>query len=191
MTARDATVTPTEVEWHRAAAWFAGEGSVRWRDRKIAVTVSQKERSVCDWLLARFGGSVSLREATPTRSYIHCWIVCGDRARAFLQGIENLMPESLRRTIQVRSALYFTAGKRKTGTKPSLICKRGHVKEQLGECKICAAEARRKYRESPQVLEKHRIREHERYHNDPATRARNLAGSKERAAKRKEMKNAG
>ncbi len=168
MTVSDPTVVPTEVEWHRAAAWFAGEGSVRSKDRKLGVTVAQKERTVLEWFLERFGGSIYYRPAKGKSYEIYYWQVCGDRARAFLRGIQDLMPESPRRIQQVKHALDVTAGRLKTGPKPQMICKNGHEKHRGNDgrlrCRECDRITQNTYRGHPEPKKRHREREHDRYH---------------------------
>lgn len=182
----DKIIDPTEVELHRAAAWWGGEGSVRSKDRKLSVSFAQKERVVCEWFLARFGGSVFTRQPTLTHNEISYWSASGDRARDFLRSIVELLPESPRRQKQIRDALEATDGKLKTGPQPSLVCIRGHIKGVIGEnCKQCAIMWKMNSRARPEVMERHRQRERERYRNNPVVAERKKASSKARWAAKK------
>lgn len=147
---KEASVVPTETDVHRAAAWWAGEGSVSWRSRKLQISVAQKERNVCDWLQERFGGSVRATKESPGRCQMHYWYACGDSARLFIRRIVDLLPESPRRQAQLLEALEATAGRLKRGPKPSLVCAAGHAKgREGGRCSVCAEQWRRAYRATP------------------------------------------
>jgi hypothetical protein len=170
---------PTELELHRAAAWWAGEGSVSGKNRKLVATFCQKEEIVCHWFLDIFGGSVTARKANKLGGPISVWIVCGDRARYFLSAIVHLIPESPRRQSQILHALKETDGRLKTGPMPKNICFRGHPKtlgENCKECgKIWSQTAIKKRRSAPDLLEAHRRRERERYQNNPEYAAKKRA----------------
>lgn len=161
----DATLVPTEIELHRAAAWWGGEGSVVYANRKLAVRLAQKEPTVCYWMVERFGGHVIVRYADKSRTTVvlHEWLVCGDRARAFLTAIRDLLPESPRRQDQIRAALIACAGRRKTGPVPKPFCGKGHAKELGTQCKACCEKWRRDSRAREHVKEAHRKQEAARY----------------------------
>lgn len=157
-----ASRTPTELELHRAAAWWAGEGSVRSHGRKLGVSFAQKEACVCHWFKDLFGGTVCRKAPTATRNEISYWTASGDNARNFLRAIVELIPESPRRQAQIRAALEATAGRLKTGPKPSPTCRLGHMK--VGRhCPVCEGRTRVAYRSRPEVAARHREQERNRY----------------------------
>ena len=168
-----------ELELHRAAAWWAGEGSVSYKNRKLSVSFAQKELCVCEWFLEIFGGHVFTRAKTDRHNEISFWSASGDRARSFISLIVDLIPESPRRQKMLRLALEETSGKLKTGPKPTSVCLRGHTKE-AGRCKECSKIWRETRMNKPGAKEKHKKAERERYQTNPETRARALARSKAR-----------
>ena len=174
-------VVPSDAELHRAAAWWAGEGSVSGKNRKLVVTFSQKEHCVCEWFGRFFGGTVSTRPKTSTKNEISCWSAHGENARKFIGLIVDLIPESPKRQAQLRLALEVTAGRLKTGPKPSVVCQRGHQKEG-GRCKQCAAIWRATRSAKPGFAEKHRQQERDRYRNNPETKSKALARAKAQRA---------
>ena len=158
----------TEAERHRAAAWWAGEGSVSCRDRKLVVSVAQKEINVLEWFAELFGGSILTRNCNG--NIISYWSLCGPRARRFLTAIYGCLPESPRRQAQIIHALCETGGpKRKKGPVPNIYCRKGH-RRNAGDrdCLICANAATRARRRNPVVAEKHRQNSRERYARNKA-----------------------
>lgn len=159
---KDPVLIPTEFDIHRAAAWWAGEGSVVVSEHRLAINVSQKEIAVLVWFQERFGGSVTWREKCSD------WHASGNRARRFLATVLPLLIESPRRQEQIRVALAKTAIPMKRGPQRKPICLRGHLKVVATDgrlrCVICGNAARKTSRLKPEIRERHRIREHDRYH---------------------------
>jgi hypothetical protein len=151
-------ITPTESDMHRAAAWWAAEGSIFARSgRYLRVTIAQKEADVTSWVRARFGGSVWVSKG------ITYWHLDADRARTFALSIYRLIPESPRRRAQIKAAILATPGVRKTGNPASAVCRHGHTKPLGGECKVCRRMWQRAYRSIPENAEKHRRKQNARY----------------------------
>jgi hypothetical protein len=164
-----AKVSPTVAEIHRAAAWWAGEGSVVGKSGRLSVTVAQKEMAVLRWLVERFGGSISMRRRAgqPHLAPVHAWHIHGPRARGFLMTIYSCIPESPRRQEQMRKALAATSEIRKRGPQPESLCGKGHWKELGEECRVCANQELRKRRAATPAGEQHRRKEFERYWRNP------------------------
>ena len=161
----DSTLIPTNLDWHRAAGWWAGEGSVSSTGRKLSATVAQKEVAVLHWLKDRFGGSIAQRKpSAPHLAPCSVWTVNGPRARRFLLGIYGRLPESPRRRAQIKAAILATVGERKRGPKPSEFCRRGHSKGPHGDCRVCANDSLRRWRAKPGVAEQRRRAEMARYY---------------------------
>lgn len=159
------TVHPTMPDIYRAAAWWAAEGSVAGAvDRRLSVTVAQKEVAVLEWFLARFGGTIHRRR-------VGYWQASGARARAFLMTIYSCIPESPRRQDMIRAALLATNDKRKTGPAPRPVCSRGHQKIVGKDCLICNRIWRRSYMAKPENRERHRRQERARYRQKKALQA--------------------
>lgn len=159
-----AHISPTPAEIHRAAAWWAGEGSVSCAGGHLAANIAQKEIAVLEWLRDRFGGSILMRKKRNHLDPCHTWNVCGPRARGFLMTIYSCIGESPRRQAQIERALIATGHIRKRGPKPTTKCKYGHEKD-AGRCKVCAARWRRDSRAKEDNAEKHRRRERQRYYD--------------------------
>lgn len=157
-----ARVSPTVAEIHRAAAWWAGEGSVSSRGGHLSISIAQKEVAVMFWMLERFGGAFHMRKPVRHLEPVHYWTASGPRARGFLMTIYSCIPESPRRQEQIRAALAATAQIKKRGPKPVAICVRGHPKDR-GRCLICQRAWHAKSRSIPENAERHRQRERERY----------------------------
>lgn len=155
------SINPTMSEIYRAAAWWAGEGSIR-HTPGLSVSIAQKETAVVNWIRERFGGSVLTREINGRP--ISYWQVHGMRARAFLMTIYSCIPESPRRQEMIRLALLATNSIKRRGSKPTLICRHGHPKEAGKWCRTCAAEYQRRIRATPEGREKHRIQQKASYH---------------------------
>ena len=155
-----ALVSPTTIDIHRAAAWWGGEGSVVSGNGHLSVTFPQNEKSVCQWFVDRFGGAFSKQN---TRS-CYVWRAHGSRARGFIMTIYACLPESPRRQKQIREALKATSEIKKRGPKPSFICSRGHEKNKAGRCMSCEKIWRDRHRAKPEVAEKRRKQERERYY---------------------------
>lgn len=157
-----ARLSPTLTEIHRAAAWWAGEGSVSSTRGHLTISIAQKEVAVLFWFLERFGGALHMRKPVGHLEPVHYWTASGPRARGFLMTIYSCMPESPRRQEQIRAALLATAAIKKRGPTPSAVCVRGHQKER-GRCLICQRAWQAKSRSIPENAERHRQQERERY----------------------------
>jgi hypothetical protein len=163
MSIQPATIHPSLTEIYRAAAWWAGEGSVVvGKNRGLHVSAAQKEEAVVRWFLERFGGVVHYREKHGRP--IFYWSIYGGRASGFLMTIYSCIPESPRRQGMILAALRATNERFKRGPKPGPMCRNGHVRAIGTKCKVCALEQQRAYRKIPENREKHRIQENARYH---------------------------
>lgn len=163
-----AIISPSTIEIHRAAAWWAGEGSVSSSGGHLSVTIAQKEIEVLLWIRDRFGGSVKVRKkAKDHLAPVAYWHACGPRARGFLQTIYSCMPESPRRQEQVYRALISTSTIKQRGPQPKSVCGRGHWKEIGEECRVCANQSTRIRRRDTPAGDIHRRKEYERYWRNP------------------------
>lgn len=82
---RAPTEHPTLMQIAWAAGWFDGEGCIQGAMSKhgtayVAVSLTQKDRWICDRFQALFGGVVSGRK----NRVIYDWRLTGARARGFL-----------------------------------------------------------------------------------------------------------
>lgn len=164
-----AVISPTTFDIHRAAAWWAGEGSVSSANGHLSVTIAQKEISVLEWMKDRFGGSIYVRKdkSKPHLDPVGAWAVSGPRARGFLLTVYSCIPESPRRMEQIYKALISTSKIKKRGPQPKSICGKGHYKDIDEECRVCANEARRIRRRDTPEGDNHRRKEYERYWRNP------------------------
>jgi hypothetical protein len=162
-----ACLSPTIYEIHRAAGWWAGEGSVSGFGSRLSVTMTQKEVDVLEWARERFGGSIHTRKANKLGGECSSWSIHGARARGFLLTIYGCIPESPRRQKQIYNALVATSKIVKRGPQPKSVCGKGHWKEIGVECKVCANEAQRIRRRTTPSGDIHRRKEYERYWRNP------------------------
>ena len=162
-------ISPSTYEIYKAAAWWAGEGSVSSKDGHLSVNVSQKETDVLKWFVDRFGGSVSDRKkgAKPHLDPVNSWHIHGPRARGFLMTIYSCITESPRRQKQIVLALRATSQIKKRGVQPKDVCGKGHWKEIGEECRVCANQSQRIRRRNTTAGEIHRNKEYERYWRNP------------------------
>ena len=162
-----ARISPSIVDIYKAAAWWAGEGSVSYHKGHLSANVAQKEYAVLEWFRDHFGGSISKRKKINHLEPCHSWNVCGPRARGFLLTIYSCIPESPRRQNQILHALKATSQIKKRGQQPKDICGKGHWKEIGEECRVCANQATRIRRRTTLAGDKHRRKEYERYWRNP------------------------
>lgn len=100
---------PTVKDIYWAAGVWEGEGSVQSKGRSntVGVTVSQKDRELCDKMAELFGGNVGKYH---NKDNVHrkggdyfVWTVSGARGAGFLMTIYPLLTQ--RRKVQVKAAL--------------------------------------------------------------------------------------
>jgi hypothetical protein len=101
----DATKAPTALDVAWAAGIYEGEGSCVASGRKgksFSVTVSQKDPELLYRMREFFGGGIRLYYVGKQgRFEIYHWVICGDRARAFLGTIYPFL--TARRKAQIDS----------------------------------------------------------------------------------------
>ena len=91
-----------DIAW--AAGFYEGEGSCRLsRCGGISASTVQVNKEPLERMLRLFGGSLHSVERKSANLPIWYWLVCGIRARGFLQTIYALLSE--RRKAQVRKAM--------------------------------------------------------------------------------------
>lgn len=107
------TIHPTRDDIVYAAGFYDGDGSCAGRTKHgkksngVSVSITQKDRKVCEWFCARFGGSIGISAKVtwgrkePTTYYV--WRIGGPRAHGFLLTIFTKL--SQRRKEQIKAAL--------------------------------------------------------------------------------------
>lgn len=76
------TLKLAEHEAAYVAGFFDGEGTVNYYNSSLRVSISQKDRTVLDWLCSIYGGGVNCRP-----NGVHVWWVNGAGSFAFLSEV--------------------------------------------------------------------------------------------------------
>jgi len=107
----DATKIPTALDVAWAAGIYEGEGTCAasgTAGRSFSVTVTQKDPELLYRLRDLFGGGIKLYNVGNQRRFeCYHWVICGDRARAFLGAIYPFLTGRRRAQIDTTSASVF------------------------------------------------------------------------------------